>query len=186
MKFFRIFITLSILAYFLHSCSFILGLKVPEQITEKEVYDYLLKCNIDTSNVIFLKDGYLDTLKKLPFKPGWEPGFRPVQCKIFSKNDDLIFHYSSCEGSLKQTGIYETFPPINLTPIDSTYTFLMEKDIIRKNVPKRDNVDYVAVIYWATYTGIPGRKFLKNVENALKGKNAEILILKLNTDIIHH
>jgi len=168
----------------LNSCSSILGIKSPQKTTKQEVLNYLIKHNIDTSNVIFLHTDYLDTLKKLPFKPNWEPGFRPIQCKIFNSHGKLIFQYSSCEGYLKQTGIYDKFPPNNITPIDTTYTLNDEKIIIKDSFPKIKNTEYIAIVYWATYTGIPGRNFLKNIEQTLNSKNENITILKLNTDDI--
>jgi len=144
-----------------------------------------MKHNIDTSNVKFLKENYLDTLKKLPFKPNWESCFRPIQFKLFTKNNDLIFQYSSCEGALKHTEIYNSFPPKNITPIDSTYTLTDEQRIINENISNEINADYIAIIYWATYTGIPCRIFFKKIEKVLKEKNENIIIL-LNTDNIEY
>jgi len=85
---------------------------------------------------------------------------------------------------LKQTGIYDKFPPNNITPIDTTYTLNDEKIIIKDSFPKIKNTEYIAIVYWATYTGIPGRNFLKNIEQTLNSKNENITILKLNTDDI--
>lgn len=186
MKYLRFILSSLVFIFFLNSCSIILGIKSPQKTTKQEALHYLIKHNIDTSNVIFLRPNYLDTLKKLPFKPNWEAGFRPIQYKIFASNGKLIFQYSSCEGFLKQTEIYEKFPPNNITPIDTSYTFEDEKIIIKDSIPKINNADYIAIIYWATYTGIPGRKFIKKIEKTLKSKNENILILKLNTDYIEY
>jgi len=62
------------LIFLFPSCSTILGIKSPNKITKEVAYNYLIKHNIDTSNVLFLKNNYFDTLRTLPFKPGWEPG----------------------------------------------------------------------------------------------------------------
>lgn len=186
MKYLRFILPSLVFSFLLYSCSTILGIKSPQEITKEKTLNYLVKHNIDTSNVIFLQTNYLDTLKKLPFKPYWEPGFRPIQCKIFTANEKLIFQYSSCEGFLKQTSIYDIFPPNNITPIDSTYTLDDERIIIKDSIPKMNNADYIAIIYWATYTGIPGRKFINKIEQTLNNRNENILILKLNTDFIDY
>ena len=104
------FLLVILVLFTFSSCSYILGLKSPTKIDKQFAISYLLKHDIDTSNVIFLKNGYLDTLKYLPFKPNWEPGFRPLQFKIFSKTGNLVSQYSSCEGSLKHTLIKKVFP----------------------------------------------------------------------------
>lgn len=44
--------------------------------------------------------------------------------------------------------------------------------------------DYVAIIYWATYTGIIGRRYLKKVNKILIKQDADIFIYKLSTDFV--
>ncbi len=164
------------------SCSTLLGIKEPEEITNKTALEYLLKHNIDTSNVMFLKSNYLDTLKSLPFKPDWETGFRPIQFKIFNKYGDLIFQYSTCEGPIKNTLINKKFPPYNITPIDTTYTIKDEQFLTDDKITVAENTDYVVIIYWATYTGVIGRKFVKKIVTIIADQNYNIQIFKLNTD----
>lgn len=186
MKYLRLILIFIAFLFLLNSCSTILGIKSPKKISKQEVLHYLLKHDIDTSNIIYLQENYLDTLKKYPFKPNWEEGFRPIQCKLFDSTGKLIFQYSSCEGYLKQTGIYDKFPPDNITPIDSKYTLSDEKILIKDSIPKMNKSEYIAIIYWATYTGIPGRNFIKNIVKTLNSKSENILIMKLNTDEIEY
>lgn len=174
------------LIFLFPSCSTILGVKSPNKITKEVAYNYLIKHNIDTSNVLFLKNNYFDTLRSLPFKPGWEPGLRPIQCKIFSKNGELIFQYSSCEGSLKRTELYEQFPPKNITPIDSTYSLSDEIRMIDNFPSLNDEKKYITIVYWATFTGLPGRKLIEKMEKNLEEQNINTVIYKLNTDIIEN
>ncbi|MBC8181167.1 hypothetical protein H8E88_08585 [candidate division KSB1 bacterium] len=175
-------IILTLLLFLIVSCSTLLGIKSPGRIQKSDAIDYLTKHNIDTTNVIFLKENWLDTLKKKSFKPDWESGFRPIQFKIFSKNDTLIFQYSTCECKLKDTRIYEQFPPKNITPIDTSYTIFDEQKLTNELISKKTDTDYIAIIYWATYTGIPGRKMLTKVERILRENKEKITIYKLNTD----
>lgn len=165
-------------------CSAILGIRTPSQITRPQAIRYLQKHDMDTSKVIYLKPAYFDSLRARPFKPGWEPGFRPIQCKLFAPDGKLIFHYASCEGPLKNTGIYENFPPNNLSQIDSTYTLTNEMQMASNPLSAYDEGAYIAIIYWATYTGIPGRRFVKKVEKALNEKKVDISIFRMNTDIM--
>jgi len=168
---------------FISACSDILGIKTPQETTQKKTIEYLLKYKLDTDNIIFLRPNYFDTLKQKPFKPGWDTGFRPIQFKIFNKYGNLIFQYSPCEGPLKNTLIYDTFPPKNITPIDTSYTIKNEQLLTSNKIIIKKNTDYIAIIYWATYTGIIGRKFLKKTDKLLKSKK-NIQVYKLNVDYI--
>ena len=172
------------LLYVLTSCSAILGVKEPEKISKQKAIKYLNKHKLDTCDIIFLKYNYLDTMKQVAFKPGWEVGFRPIQFKIFNKFGNLIFQYSSCEGPLKNTSIFDTFPPKNISPIDTSYTIENEQLLTVEKLTIKEHTDYVAVIYWATYTGIIGRKFLKKINKLLNNQDVTIQIYKLNTDYI--
>jgi|AMWB02.1.fsa_nt_gi hypothetical protein len=176
------FLLVILVLFTFSSCSYILGLKSPTKIDKQFAISYLLKHDIDTSNVIFLKNGYLDTLKYLPFKPNWEPGFRPLQFKIFSKTGNLVSQYSSCEGSLKHTLIKKVFPPINITPIDTAYFLTDEERFLEKTIDNTSDADYITLIYWATYTGIPGRHLLKKVEKELRKNKGNLIVYKVNTD----
>ncbi len=172
------------LLFVLTSCSAILGIKEPEGISKQKAIEYLYSHKLDTCDIIYLKCNYLDTLQQLAFKPGWEVGFRPIQFKIFNKFGDLIFQYSSCEGPLKNTSIFDIFPPKNISPIDTSYTIENEQLLTVEKLTIKEHTDYVAVIYWATYTGIIGRKFLKKINKILENQDVTIQIYKFNTDYI--
>jgi len=178
---FALYIVLLIL---FSSCASILGIKNPEEKTKTEVMIYLLKHKIDTANTVFIKPEAYELLKGQPFKPGWEAGFRPIQCKLFDAEGKLVFQYSSCEGSLKNTTIETQFPPRNITAIDSSYRLQDELELIQTPLPKLENAPAVAVIYWATYTGIPGRNLIKKVTENFRKHQPDMVILKLNTDLI--
>lgn len=165
-------------------CASVLGIKNPEEISKTAAVNYLLKHKIDTSNIVFIKPEAFEQLKGQPFKPGWEAGFRPIQCKLFDAEGKLVFQYSSCEGSLKNTAIETQFPPQNITTIDSSYRLQDELELIKTPLPKLENAPAVAVIYWATYTGIPGRNLIKKVTENFRKHQPDVVILKLNTDLI--
>lgn len=173
-----------VMAFLLQGCATLLGIKWPAPISKSEATNYLIKHNIDTSNVLFLKPNYFDTLRSKPFKPKWERGLRPIQCKIFNEKGDLIFQYSSCEGSLKRTKFFDKFPPENLFPPDSIYTLEDEIEMVQDFEPERELKDFITIIYWGTYTGIPGRRLVKKMVKELKRENVNTAIYKLNVDII--
>jgi hypothetical protein len=182
MKFVNLIIIPSFLLFI--SCSTLLGIKSPTKISSEVAITYLKKHSIDTSNIVFTKVKSLDSLTRLAFKPNWEAGFRPVQFKIFNKNGRLISQFSICEGNIKRTGIVTIFPPKNLSPIDTNYTYSLEQNLFIKPYPLLREYNYICTLYWSTYTGIPGRKLLKNVLKYLNSNQNNILILKVNVDYI--
>ena len=187
MKIVKIFIII-VFSIIIVGCSFVLGIKEPTKISKESAIQYLEKHNISIENVVFLKDNYFDTLQTLAFKPNWELGFRPVQFKVFNSDGRLISQYSSCEGPLKKTLFKDTFPPKNLNPIDTSYTLYEEQRLIEDSLKYNKSTDYIVIIYWATYTGVIGRRFLikteKHFEKHFKDNKNQIKIYKLNTDNI--
>jgi hypothetical protein len=119
-----------------------------------------------------------------PFKPDWEAGLRPIQFKIFDKSGKLISHYSSCEGPLKYTNYTEQFPPLNISPLDSSYSLKKEQVIIDGAITNIEDYDFTVIIYWATFTGIPGRKLIEKIEALIEDEEINAVIYKLNVDII--
>ena len=184
MRIFNLLILVILTLFFWVRCAAIFGITEPEEITKQQAKNYLLKHNMDTSGVIFMKKNKLDSLIKIPFKPDWQPGFRPLQVKLFSNSGELLFHYSSCEGSIKKTNISNTYPPNNITPIDSTYTLFDEQLIVEEELQNQTNANNIAIIYWSSFTGVFGRKFVKKTEKKLRKADPNIIILKLNTDYI--
>jgi hypothetical protein len=183
MKIVKIFVIM-VFPIIIVGCSSVLGIKEPTKISKKSTIEYLNKHNISTKNVVFLKDNYFDTLRTLAFKPNWAPGLRPIQFKVFNANGRLISQYSSCEGPLKNTLFKDTFPPINLSPIDTSYTLHEEQRLITDSLKYNKSTDYIVILYWATYTGVIGRRFLIKTEKHFKANGNNIKIYKLNTDNI--
>ena len=64
-------------------------------------------------------------------------------------------------GFNKKTGLNKQFPPKNISPIDSTYSLLDEIRMIEAFPSLNDENNYITIVYWATFTGLPGRKLIK-------------------------
>ncbi len=116
----------------------------------------------------------IDTFNKIPFKPDWDGGLGYIQFKMFDKGGHLVAQYSSCEGprTKHHINIMDSIPPGKgiLYQCDTAYSFLDELHYLRNwdgsnvNIKLPFESDYVFVTYWVTFTGIPGRHLLRDVE----------------------
>lgn len=175
----------------LSSCAFLLGIRIPKELTQKELDDFLIKENIDTSNCFAFHKKAYDSIKQLEYKPGWEKGFKPLQFKAFDKSGNLIAQYASCEGNLKKLELLHTYPPKNIFPFDSTQTLQNDITMYRtyrgeKLVIEQGKYDIIFVVYWGKWLGRPGINLLRDIHEYKKTyKNKNTLILKVNVEEIY-
>ena len=127
---------------------------------------------------------HLDSIAHIPFKPGWNGGFRPIQIKVFN-NNNLIFHYSSCEGRLNASSRASNLPsPDTLYGFDTSMT--LSKDLSYLIPVDTQNINFrnnqIVEVYIATYTGILGRMYVKKARKLAKKLDYDLIIV--NTDLL--
>ncbi|MFN8114482.1 MAG: hypothetical protein U0W65_00095 [Bacteroidia bacterium] len=169
-----------------NSCKLILGISDPKIEDKKTLNKYLAKINIDSSNCyVFYKPAF-DSIQKLPYKPNWPVGFRPIQFKVFNSLGNLIGQYASCEGSYKKLKIFESYPPRNVFKLDSLQNFESDIKMYRtyygdkvKIAPNNNDLNFV--IYWGKWMGRFGKNLLKEIYKYKKEHpEYKINIIKVN------
>lgn len=174
-----------VLIYF-SSCKLILGIKEPKAKGINELNNYLLKHGIDTLNCYTFNASALDSIQKLPYKPNWPPGFRPIQFKAFDKQGKMVSQYASCEGSWKKRKVFKEFPPRYKSVPDTTISYFkdikMYKTYYGKNVNvKFEDYDLNIVVYWATWLGKINKNLIKSIYHYKKQyPEKKISIIKVN------
>jgi len=172
---------------FLGSCRLIVGISNPKIESKSKLDKYLIKIGVDTNdNYVFYKPAY-DSIKQLPYKPNWPVGFRPfLHFKAFDSSGTLISQYASCEGSYKKLKIFESYPPRNNWPFDSTQTFVTDIKMYRNYAGSEislnaENGDLNFIVYWGKWMGRYEKKFLHVLTN-YKNEHPEhnINIYKVN------
>jgi len=184
MQFHYIILLLTLLI--LLGCKLILGVSNPKDESKKELYTYLLKNGIDTTNsFVFYKPAF-DSISELPFKADWPDGFRPIQFMAFDSSGSLVSKYASCEGSYKKLEILKSYPPENIWPIDSTENFKSHLKMYRNYDGSEirlnpENGDLNIIVYWGKWMGRYGKELLLDLK-AYKSENTEhkINIFKVN------
>lgn len=169
MKLLTKFFILLIFSFHVFSCKMILGLKDPTILTPEKLNTFFLKNEVDTTHTLTFIKEKLDSISKLPYKPEWQPGFKPIQYKAFDTKGNLISQYASCEGSLKKIGLLNTFPPSNKFEFDSSIVFTNEITLYKNYYGEKpnyssQNYDISFIVYWGTWLGAPGKSLIKNIQ----------------------
>jgi len=170
--------------------STVLGIRNPEVKTLQQIQKYGLRHDLGINSIYLMPATVIDSLRETPYKQGWEKGFRPIQFKMFAANGELVSHYASCEGPRKKLGVLDVFPPKNMWPIDTNLTLLVDlkmylnEDGSAVELEDVGDFDYLFLVYWATYTGIPGRKLVSDIDGYVsRFPGMKIKVLKINTDL---
>ncbi|MCC5944615.1 MAG: hypothetical protein JJT94_06740 [Bernardetiaceae bacterium] len=181
----RYFSVIYIFLFVLSSCSpiisTVLGIKNPVKLTEKEVSTYAIQEKIQP---FYVADSVI--LKKLAYKNNYGIGsFQPIQFKFFDKKGQALARYVSCEGSTKRWETFERFPPRSLEHDLTRYNLYEELPYYRDlegNTPIiEEDTEYIFIVYWATFTGKPGRNLIEKVKRYLNlHQNKHIQIIFVN------
>jgi len=145
-----------------------------EYANQEEVISFAIKNKYDLP-VFSLNGRTIDSLRRSPFKPKWEKGFRPLQFKVFNRDQKLISFYASCEGPMKHYKIFDTFPTRSVNFTDTNWTLQMELATFKNlndgesyNLNKGDRKDMYIIAYWATWLGYPGKHVINKIKEYKK------------------
>jgi len=180
-KWIKFILLLVFISVFIQACKpvllFVLGMTENYSgVTRSEEQSYYHKHFEKYSRKDFLFDQIaIDTFNKIPFKPNWNGGLGFIQFKLFNKAGHLVAQYSSCEGPRKRH-IMKVFPPGQgmIYQCDTTYTindelkYLRNWDGTKADIGLPLSTDYIFITYWVTFTGIPGRHLVRDVEAYIK------------------
>lgn len=183
----------------LNSCSSIIGFVtgVPanyEGISEHDLTSAAKKdYKLERSEIILFDSLALDTFGRYPFKERYDKSeVKPaIQFAMYDSNNMLVSNYATCEGSRKRFGIWETFPPKNINPLRDTKLTLEEEAERWRNIngeridASSFKSDYKLVVYWATYSGMFGKRLVKQAKEYIKSHpDKDIQLILINNDFI--
>jgi len=133
----------------------IIGVSNPQLLNKGDFHELLARKRIPLSNVLIIEESALTKLKTAVYKPGFAPGFRPLQFTYF-KDQKLVGKYASCEGGLKKKNILGNFPPKEVFPskdFPSLQQFFQKNQI---HIPSSFNSEllkneHVFLIFWGSW-----------------------------------
>jgi len=98
------------------------GVRQPEIESKSSVQSFLKSIGQDTAGVYGLDTVAFNRLRSEPFKPGWKPGFRPVQIRVYDRQGNPVMQWASCEGYLKDLRPFDSVPPRNTNGLNTSLT----------------------------------------------------------------
>jgi hypothetical protein len=150
------------------------GFRMPKVESKKSIEKFLTRKKVDIDNTYAFDSTEYERINKLPFKPGWKAGFRPIQIRIYNHVGEPIMHWASCEGYLKDLGTFDTLPPRNQVNLDSTYKLLQDLNryYTLDGSPAQINIDpeydYYVIIYFAIYSPKMSKEIFSTVDHYIK------------------
>ncbi|NVO18512.1 MAG: hypothetical protein HXX13_02365 [Bacteroidetes bacterium] len=167
------------------------GFKTPRIESKETVMRFLQRNHQDTSDTYCLDSSIFLGLMHQSFKPGWKPGFRPIQIRVYDSNGLPIMHWASCEGYLKSLKTFDTVPPRNQINLDSTLS--LQDDLKRyytldgqkAHINCGKGVDYYIIAYFSKSTYRMSKYSLKTIEKYVKKHpDLRIKLYKINVDVM--
>lgn len=166
-----------------------------EGISEEKLINSAKKdYKLEATQVLIFDSIALDTFGRYPFKERWDKestGAPAIQFAMYDSNNMLVSNYATCEGSRKRFGVWETFPPGNINPLrDTKLTFEEEAERWRKingeNIALTSFAsDYKLVVYWGTFSGMFGKRLVKQAKDYIKKHpDKDIQLILVNNDSI--
>ncbi len=175
------------------SCSSLImtmaGMKTPEIETKESIYQFLIKIHQDTSDVFCLDTNLLRHLQSQPFKPGWAPGFKPVQIRVYDHTGEPVMQWASCEGSLNKLRTFDSVPPVNTNALDKSLT--LKSDMERYfdfngnpvHISDDKNYDYFILVCFAKYFARLSKTSFRKVHRYISDHpELKIKLYKINVD----
>jgi hypothetical protein len=180
--------------YFLVSCKStilrIAGLREPKIENKMSILTFLEELGEDTNNVYTLDSALFQQLRKESFKPGMTKGFRPIQIRIYGKNEDPVVQWASCEGYLSDLKIFDSMPPKVINGLDTSIT--LGDDLDRyftldgkpANIMFSNSYDYYILVYFAKYFPKLSKESFSQVNRYIKiHPEKRFKVFKINVDV---
>lgn len=167
------------------------GIKRPQIESGESIINFLKEFKLDTNNVFCLDTSLYNQLCSHPFKPGWKPGFRPVQIRCYDKHGNPVMQWVSCEGSLDQLKTFDSVPPKNAGGLDTSLT--LASDLARfftldgkpAGIRPDEGYDYYFLVFFAKYFPRMTRKSFREVSDyAQRHPELNMTVYKINTDVM--
>lgn len=162
-----------------------LGIREPQPQTDAAVAAYT-RSQYPDYQVYRVDSTAMPALRSSTYKPGWEPGFRPLQFICFSPDGKIVAQWASCEGQQART--FATFPPRSAFPSDTTKRFADFVKNIKpiRQAPTRPGLvpnRYTYLVYCTSWTPRLSRQLLRRVTDyALRhgGQQADVMLVSVD------
>ena len=151
--------------------------------------EFLEKCHTDTFNVYCMDTNLIHRLSLSAFKPGWKPGFRPIQIRVYDREGKPVMQWTTCEGPLNQLHLFDSVPPKNMRELSMDLDLQSDLDQYFSLDGKSAKIlsdpgyDYYFIIYFASWMTSLSKTTFKYVDNYITNHpELKILVYKIDVD----
>ncbi len=192
---------LLLLSIFFSSCSFVIekmmGIRSAHPLTEKEHRRFLKKLGAASDLTYYADSSYLSALNKLYPDSSqhhqMKNHYQPIQVLYFGHSSLPSFSMINCYAggfpklNWNEDGRFDTFPPINGSPVDTIFTL----ERLLKNIKPYNGSNglmsgqdepYTVVLYWCRWNFRESKRLHRLVKENLAKTNEPWRILYVNTD----
>jgi hypothetical protein len=166
------------------------GIRAPKAESKVTIHEFLKKINVDTADVYTLDTSLFKEFRKLSFKPGWKPGFRPIQIRCYDSSGAPVMQWASCEGFLKDLKVFDSIPPKNYNGLDTSLTLSddLEQYFTLNGIPAQirpeKGYDYYFLVFFAKYFPRMTRESFSQLSHyILKYPELRMKVYKINVDV---
>ena len=173
-----------------------LGIGLPKEESILSQQKLLSKHHIRTSNLMQLKNNYLDSLRsgycKLRTDQRDSSGFSPIQFLLFDSAGQLVTAWAFCYGKLEEAGWLDSFPPpplfrmnhfVTLEKVAKMLTNEMDEEVSFNGLLGKNK--YVLIEYWAGYLGHYSLDMLARLDayvDRYKEKKIQQILVNIGSD----
>lgn len=147
---------------------------------------YLLKNNIDTSNMFNLRGQSADRFWTTEF-PLFDHDtiyVRPLQVRSFDSMGNAEYNWAICYGFIDEFLTHDRLDNDFLLDVNRSLTLHnlaeMVGDTLRFNKLLQEKHDLYVVSFWAKYLGTPSLSTLKSIDHFVDTSSRDIIHIKLN------
>jgi hypothetical protein len=117
-------------------------------------------------------------------------GFKPIQIRIYGKNEEPVIQWASCEGYLSDLKVFDTIPPKVINGLDTSLN--LGDDLDRyctldgkpANINIPEGYDYYFIIYFAKYFPKLSKESFSQVKHyTMNHPELKCKVFKINVDI---
>jgi hypothetical protein len=166
------------------------GVRVPQAESKESIYGFLQKMDKDTVDVFALDSNLFNRFRGMPFKPGWQPGFRPIQIRCYDSSGNPVMQWASCEGFLKDLKTFDSVPPKNVNGLDTSLT--LQQDLAQyftldgnpAQIRPEEGYDYYFLVFFAKFfPKLTKESFRQLSQYAITHPNLRLKVYNINVDI---
>jgi hypothetical protein len=172
----------------LYSCNVIVKqiykIKKPKYESLESQINFLIKNNLDTSNLYYFDDKFKTKLISggYPMYASDTSDFKPIQTRFFNANGEPLSNWASCYGSVDNILNKDSIQPLLPGIVEHIIldTFMQNITPYKQYIRPLEVYEIYVVSIWAEYLGTPSTERLRKIDKLCEENPNRYIHLKIN------